>query len=286
MIYRNIDQSKRRYQAWYTSLAELLSETPQESNLRLIGEGVVDPTRLPKNRYGVGSAKELDQLILNGWHEGVGIADRLTVELETPRLKNVRRVKRRGDFGDSIDMQAVYGGSIDRAWETTRREISISESGSAITLAVELSCSWNYMAHELYWTGAAAIKLVDALIESGRSVQIIGYLSSTDAFNGQISDAEICFTAKEYTEVADISKLMTILGHAAFYRYYGFRAYAAAPLVVKRNLGLPLYGVLPQMILDREPVNSIIRVSRVFSQSAAQQMINWVVSRLRGADAA
>lgn len=283
MIYRNLDQEKKRYQAWYTSLTELLNDAPQENNLRLLG---LDSDYCPKNRYGVSSVKELDHLILNGWHEGVSIAERLTVELGAPRLKNVRRVKRRGDFGDSVDMQAVYGGSIDRAWETTRREISISESGSAITLAVELSCTWNYMASDLYWTGAAAIKLADALIESGRSVQIIGYLSSSHAFRGRISDAEICFTAKEYTEVADISKLMTILGHAAFYRYYGFRAYGAAPLVVNGHLGSPLYGVLPQMILDREPANSIIQFSRVFSQSAAQQMIDRAVSRLRGKGAA
>ncbi len=270
MIYRNIDEATSTYSAWYDSLQDVLDERPTADN-----DGIVSDTDFLKHRdkLGVSSKRALDTLVRDGWDEGVSIMNELSAELTAPRLRNVRRVRQRGDFGDAVDMQAVYGGSLDTAWERTQRAIRTSSTGNAITLAVQLSVAWSYDASYLHWSGAAVVKLADALVASGRNVQVLGVWNAKSIYiTGDVKHCALAFTAKEFGEPIDQARLMTILGHPAFLRYYVFRAALAAPFQSNKMIGYPSQE-LPKMVTDHEPPGSVIYIPRPLSRDDAQRAI-------------
>jgi hypothetical protein len=277
-IYRNVNTQTQTYELWYDSLDELTRERVSAVNRDHGDVGVTQFGSVQK--FGVRTRAELDQLTRDGWEVGARRIAQLGRQLVAPKLKNVRRVRLRADFGDSLDIQRVYAGELDRAWDRTRRDIISSKVGNALTIAVNLSASWDYDADDLFWSGAAAVRLVDLLTQSGRSVRVLGYAGSYGIFeDSRVRHAHAVFVAKEYTDPADLAKLATVLAHAAFFRGYCWDAWCTIDARANGWLGSPINSA-PPLIVEREAKNNVLDIQRVYCQTDAQALLGELIRKL------
>ena len=115
----------------------------------------------------------LKHAIEHGWPEAMRKTEKFTVKL--PRIKGIVRRKKRADFGDEVDIQAIYSGDLDTAWTTFERVQTEKLGSDNITVLVNLSTSCNVDAGNAFWKGAAACVLVDNLVRMGKSVEVIAF---------------------------------------------------------------------------------------------------------------
>lgn len=270
MIYRNTDKETSVYQVWYESLEDVLSEQISDANK--------DNSDSPSNKSfsmswdGCKSLEELRDMLKFGWKEGVQKAEELEGSLKVPRLKNIRRVKKRSDFGDHVDMQMIYSGQLDLAWQKSQRENSPNQTGNAITLLVSIDENCSKSSDEMFWSGAVAIRLIDMLILTGRSVRVLAYQKANGCYTNSYGH-EAIYVAKEYMEQLDVNKLMVILGLSGFFRTYGFLSILSSEFKAAWGLGRS-YKALPKLLTDREPLENIIRVKKAYSKEDAQEVVN------------
>lgn len=193
----------------------------------------------PMTWLGVGSTQEADQYIKEGWPEGVAKMNQALADIgnEMPKPESVRRRRVRGSFGDSVDMGAVWSGSFDTAFtHTKRRNVDAPQN---VTIAIPLGASWNVLSDDLFWRGAACIKLADLLTEAGFNVRIVAYRSSLKAFKsgaGIYQEVEI----KQHDTPMDIDALASCLSMAAFFRHVLFKCQCVEAELVADNLGTPV----------------------------------------------
>lgn len=123
---------------------------------------------------GADSLRQLNDRLRRGWGDG---ADRLT-EIAAKEIQptNIRRRRTRGDQGDELDIQAVYRGDLSRAWTRTQREARTATR--SIAIVCNLSCHYKQKAADLFWRGAAALKLTEALTQAGYNVALYGATGS------------------------------------------------------------------------------------------------------------
>jgi len=269
-IFRNVDHNKKLYQVWYNSLNEVTSEM-----IHSINNDYDDPMKseFSERWTGCNSREELDYMLKYGWPEGVKKAQELGGSMQTPRLKNIRRIKKKTDFGDHVDMQMIYSGQLDVAWQKSQREASPNQTGNAITLLVNIDENSGVCAEEMFWAGAVAIRLIDMLVTTGRNVRVLAYQKGARCYiNGYGSEA--IYVVKEYQESLDIGKLMVILGLAGFFRKYGFYSILSAPFKVASGLGRSNNYYIPQLLLDREPKANIIKVKKAYNKEEAEIFLN------------
>lgn len=203
--------------------------------------GHLQKNMTPLKWYGLHEGAEgVREKTAHGWTDGVQkmLAAMRDMD-EPPQPKSAKRRRARGDFGDSVDMGAVWAGNLDKAWQRTeRREIRASRN---VTIYAALGASWKVPASKLFWRGAAALKLADILTEAGYNVQIIGTRHSVKSF--EESEANACqhiaqfVTIKELTAPLDLNSLASSLCLGGFTRLYFMQAQCKAPFEVTGNLG-------------------------------------------------
>lgn len=135
--------------------------------------------------YGVlsGGWDHARELILEGHPEarirGHMFLDRL--DFPPTRMRTVRRVRRRGDDGDEVDMQQVWSGNLDRAWEYMQREGgSQSLNNNNVVVAIDTAMLGHQHSDDLFWNVSTGIAVIDALCRSGRNVEVIAVAHARD----------------------------------------------------------------------------------------------------------
>ena len=125
----------------------------------------------PQAWFGAPSFAVLRERLTQGWPEGVERLMKIALrEFETV---SIRRRRTRADQGDELDMQAVYRGDLGRAWSRTRRQVR-SGGMRTVTIVCNLGGSAATSSEHLFWRGASALRLADALSNAGYNVAIIG----------------------------------------------------------------------------------------------------------------
>jgi hypothetical protein len=120
---------------------------------------------------GVSSVKELRSVLKNGYPAGVAKLEKITVG-ELPAPQDIRRRRVRSDQGDELDMQAVYRGDLSRAWSRTKRQSRTSVR--SVSIVIDLCGNASVTSDELFWRGAAGLRLADELTTAGYSVAVYG----------------------------------------------------------------------------------------------------------------
>lgn len=276
-IYRNVDHDKKLYQVWYNSLEEVTSEKMHKVN-KFFGDPMTE-NNYSQRWTGCNSREELDNMLRSGWPEGVKKAEELGGSLQVPRLRNIRRLKKRSDFGDHVDMQMIYSGQLDIAWQKSQRENSPNKTGNAITLLVNIDENCSVSAEEMFWSGAVAIRLIDMLIQTGRNIRILAFQKGRRTYENNYGQESI-YVVKEYTEQLDIGKLMVILGLAGFFRKYGFVSILSAPYKVNYGLGCADHSGIPHLLADREPLANIIYVKKAYDKEDAERLLTEFATNL------
>lgn len=163
--------------------------------------------------------EELLEVMNNGWADGL---ERLNNEIrasnEVDRPVSLRRRKARGDFGDAIDMQAVYSGNLNKAWQRTVRANRVGIK--RITLVADSIVNGAMHSDSLFYRGAAVIKLADALTSAGYDVAIYTAFQGT-TYASETFGAKIC--VKQFSNPLDLSTATAACCHPAMFRLLGHK---------------------------------------------------------------
>lgn len=229
--------------------------------------------------HGVQSLKELDGYLDQGWPEGEKRARETLKALSIPRAKTVRRRKTRGDFGDHLDIQRVYAGSLDTAWDRTERTYAEGGAGPHVTMLVNIGALASRHTSDLFWRGAATMILADELEKTGRRCEIIAYSWSQGAYhNGSFALTGI--RVKEFDQPLEPQKLITVTGHAGFVRWYVFRnRYLNQSSALRTNLGYTVDAVPKYELLSLPSSRNVIPINNVYSRSDAEQLLQHVLTK-------
>lgn len=175
--------------------------------------------------YGAPTVTELYKRFREGWAEG----SRRLSEIATRDIHpvSIRRRRERAEFGDEVDMQSVYRGDLPRAWTRCRRRAG---SGvRSVTIVVNLGANCTVDADQMFWRGAAALRLADALVGSGYSIAIVGAEAcqryDSDSNNVLAQFVEI----KAEDQPLDLDKLAALTAMPGYFRttLFGGICYAA-----------------------------------------------------------
>jgi hypothetical protein len=236
----------------YDTMTELMAVEPHEINMRAYGHqhsflGTTDNPRdgdAGRSRqsrmkwWGVPSVKDIIKMEDKGWPQGLDRIWGMLEQLEAPQVASVRRKKIRSDFGDHLDMQSVFRGELDRAWEATTRELRYHVGMTTTTIFVDMCASWRTKAEEMFWRGATAVVLADAFEKSGRTVRIIGFSSCHHPYQNHREGMTTSILIKDYEDMLNLEKTAMITALAGFWRYWFWRSWASVPVRLGAGFGM------------------------------------------------
>ena len=267
----------------YDSLEEFESQLP---SLLTVNKYMADESLYVWHKHenvkwfgDVGGAASVMQKVKSGWPE---MYDRLLkmwgtqkpeVQLSASTVQVRRRKRRRGDYGDTLDMHRVWSGELDRAWERPVREYRLGVTQRHATIYIDTGISAAEDADNVLWRAAAALTMCDLLQAAGRSVEIyVG--SSTHTTYRSYSSPNFCWTAmrvKSYTQPLNPERL-TAMVTAGFHRTYSFLMKLATPYQIAHNLGFSLNRGLPIQLTERaEGGELVVRLGHCTSRQQADR---------------
>lgn len=171
---------------------------------------------------GTGNAKKKGEtptqttlrLIREGWDEGVRLMDSVAGSVEIPTPVSIRRRNVWSDQGDEVEMQRVWQGQLDTAWRKVAKPLGMGPK--RVRVVIDSIASGGEDEQKMRWRGVAAMKLADALINAGYSVQVE---SAFKGYDGEDWIARVI--VKEYTSPLDLSSLAATTALPAFFRALG-----------------------------------------------------------------
>ena len=226
----------------YSSMQDLIDTPVPDCNLDMYENTVLEHTSGDK-WYGLGAQKlsgaKVMGIISKGWQDGRLRAEReFRKHIKLPEMPSIVRRRRWSSTGDTIDMQRVYTGNLDQAWQITKRDTRGGMS-THVMLTVDIGGSCNRSPDEFFWRGTLAALLADALIISGRSVKIVlgqSGINWTDQ-SGQPKYMETNLVLKEFHQPMTLESIITATSLCGWFRTYGFKMILAQDQKIRSGLG-------------------------------------------------
>lgn len=147
-----------------------------------------------------------------GWQAGADKLIKAQESMDIPRLPSIRRHAVWSDRGDEIDMPRVYSGRLDSAWRRTQKS-KASSGVPRVRIVADCMAAGSVNAEDMFWRGAAAVILCDALTAAGYAVEMLS------AFHG--SDHEVSVTVKPFNGPCAMTDLAATTASPAFFRIIG-----------------------------------------------------------------
>jgi hypothetical protein len=208
------------------NLTTVLWDSVTEPESTLKGDWKLDSNKVSAGQHwtrkadrdwlGVRSVAELRSVLTKGYPEGVAKLEKITVG-DLPAPQDIRRRRVRSDQGDELDMQAVYRGDLSRAWSRTKRQSR--NSVRSVSIVIDLAGNANVTSDELFWRGAAGLRLASELTEAGYSVAIYGAAGATGYTKGE-SHEDVCqfVEIKAEDSPLDMDRLASLTCLSGFFR--------------------------------------------------------------------
>jgi hypothetical protein len=173
--------------------------------------------------YGLADTSAVVEALANGYAPGVAMVEKMAKQLPadlTPPM-GMRRRRKWSDSGDSVDMQRVWGGSVDRAWQRTAP--TAVRSTKVVRLMVLTSAAWTVAAEVVAWRGVAALALTKVLTNKGYAVEIAGCMPAAEVYTtGPHPNLQIEVLLKRAEKPLDMVALCGPLTVMGFARHVGF----------------------------------------------------------------
>lgn len=265
--HERVENGRRIVSLHWNSMEELFAEKAQVGyNEVFFRRQVIDKIAdmsPPKARRWIGanSIGEFMQRITDGWPEGLAKLRQMAsaLDLDTTQRASVvnlrKRKRRRGEFGNELDIHAVYQGRINTAWDKLEHVQKSVRSKKHVVLYFNLSVSWGITFEESLWTAALALHLTEKLMASGRSVRIyVGDVARGATNAGWSITHATSVMVKDYGDTLSYARLAG-MATAGFLRIFGFAANCMEPLrEVSSGLGSPTTSkkALPWHIKNEE----------------------------------
>lgn len=243
-----------------------------------------------QNWLGVRSFAELEDYVNNGWPElerimlGMLSEVQLPDQLMKPELTK-RRKRRRADFGNELDIHAVYQGRCDRAWDQTHVEQLVHVANKTSHICINLGAPAAISFLDAMWRGALALRIYETLTMMGRSVSISGYYASVNGFRGGIGFMGSC-KLKNYGEPMRTDKLAAMVNLGFMRRYLMTWAIESHPhLYPTSGYGQPIddYDLRTHAAeQDAQHGGSVFVIGQCFSKDQAERALQKFVKQLLG----
>jgi hypothetical protein len=275
------------------NLTTVLWDSVTEPESTLKGHWKLDSNKASTEEYwkrtsdrdwlGVSTVAELRSVLTKGYPDGVAKLERITVG-DLPAPQDIRRRRVRSDQGDELDMQAVYRGDISRAWTRTRRQSR--NSVRSVSIVIDLCGSARTTSDELFWRGAAGLRLAAELTNAGYSVAVYGG-AGCDSYTAEGNAEKLAQFVEIKAEDApmDMDRLASLTCLAGFFRTSLFTGIIwAADKMGKRacgSLGTPKNSLLAEGIKALPiPQDSIIQPPTVKNKASAEAWLKSVLEQI------
>ena len=159
---------------------------------------------------------ELAEFWATGWPEGVDRLRAAMGEVTVPAIASIRRRPKWSDAGDELNRERLYAGDIERAWRTTSR-VSVATPVTARIL-VDVAARWDVGSDELFWRGAAAASLAEALAAGGYSVEILATSATKEISSDNSASMFTATTVKSPEAPMNMNSLAAACCTASFFR--------------------------------------------------------------------
>lgn len=238
--------------------------------------------------YGInGGAPAVLKALVNGYPEGEAKVEAFHNEIvaSLPRALGHHRAKRRGEFGDELDIHSVYRGALDKAWTSSVRRIR--KGTGVLRLVIDIGGNAHTRADELQWRGVAGMSLAEVMSKAGYSVEIVAAQAvGTPDRDNKINAIMSCVIKPRSSQV-DKGLLAATVCLPGFFRVLGFASIVRncdnAGLVADGGLGhyLAVSGLLP--VPDK--VTQLCVPGEVMDKDSALKFVRESVTLLQGARA-
>lgn len=229
--------------------------------------------------YGLDTNDVGDALPLNvrtatrhGWPEGVArMREALDGIGATLQPRNVRRVRRWADFGDSVEMSRVWAGRVDVAWQRCERQQR--PAAQNVTIAANITALAGVDARALFWRGAAVLKLADLLTTAGYNVRIDAIRQSRNAYEDGAAILQRV-TVKEATAPLELNSLAATLCLSGFFRVVFFQCQCLGPGTARQSFG--------KSETYTSTTGEICGVEACMSAEAARRWVEHSIAKIEG----
>lgn len=252
------------------------------------------PRRDPRANFrgwlGAGTIEELERYVKDGWPaleklmlDMLGQVE-LPEQLTKPELSK-RRKRRRADFGNELDIHAVYQGRCDRAWDQTHVEQLIATGNKTSHICINLSAPSGMSFDAAMWRGALALRIYETLTMLGRSVSISGYYASVRGFADGTAFMGSC-KLKNYGEPLRTDKLAAMVNLGFMRRFLMELSIESHP--TKRPSGGYGYPIDDYELRtyaaeqDGQHGGSVFVIGKCFSKEQAELALKKFVKQLLG----
>lgn len=155
------------------------------------------------------------------------------------KIDNKKRVRRKREFGDEIDIHKVYRGELSTAWSKMEFEKNTSEK-KMVTIFVDIVDHWRQKVTETLWNCVSSVVLCKKLEAQGRSVKIIvGGRFRAPFSTAKFSSCSVGIVVKDYNQKM-VSSRIAAMCNLGFARVFTFAALSFNPYsVVAIGKGYP-----------------------------------------------
>lgn len=260
-----------------------LQSTPSNEGHPIYRAMDPEATRVVSNSDWLGLPRGECLRVLNGegWPEGgkrmESAMQGIYAETAPPSSFVRRRRKQWSETGDECSADRILNGDYDRIF-LNRRYIECESFGKITRMFVSVNGSVKQEAEELFWSGACAMCICDALEAIGGQVEIYACSYNTDVFRGGMDAFSIC-RVKSAGEPANPDQIAASLCLAAFCRYALFGSYLAVEgKKVLHNTGIPCS--VNQEVLQSADLwaDGDIIIPRIHTQAAARDFACRILS--------
>lgn len=151
-----------------------------------------------------------------GYEEGAHRVAKMRDTISVPQMVNIRRRSTWGEQGESIDMDRVRAGQLDRAWRGPRKVVC---QPPRVLILADVCANAGEDADSMAWRGVASLVLADALNEAGYQIAIVNGFKT-------MREKSICVTSvvKHFRSPLSILDLSSAIVLPATFRSLGINA--------------------------------------------------------------
>lgn len=220
---------------------------------------------------GVSTVAGFKEFVNGGWREGVAKMREAIGTLNVAGVTSIKRRPKWRDEGDELDIQRVYSGDLDRAWWSSERKI-VSGVVQHVRVLVAAAALSSVESSDMFWRGAVACILVDALEEAGYRVEVGAFAYSDHPWITKRGRTLAGVPLKAFDEPLDIERMAACTAHAGFFRTAIFAERMSSEWECGKRLGSTIHSRPPHA------EEGDIVIDNVWSQDAAKAMLDKIVS--------
>lgn len=211
-----------------------------------------------------------------GWVSGAGKITAALDALDTPLPQSVRRRHSWSDDGYEVCIDRIRAGNLDNAWRRTRR--AVGAGPQPVKIAIQINATAGVAAEQLFWRGAAAVVMADALTLAGYRVEIEAHTYAQ--LNLAPHFTHTSFTVKRFDELATTADLAAYLACAATFRLIELSARLVLSPVKNESCGKTVPMVADQIEVAAGTTLLLLTAGAVTSAESARNWIKQAVAKI------